>query len=129
MKSLFINDCASYHAGSALVTKQFKRLCSEVGIIFTQDAKDAALAIVNGEGSMHSSAPRALQIIGQMEQLATAMPVVLLNTVWQKCRSSCAIWAWRRRGKGRLQQRFGTRQNADVCVFCPTSVFVLPTVR
>ncbi len=84
MNALFLNDCSKYHAGSALVSREFNRLCQEVGIHLSKDAKDATLAIVNGEGTLHHSAPRARELLAQMEMLAREMPVVLLNTVWQK---------------------------------------------
>ncbi len=90
MNARFLNDCSSYHAGSALVARELRRLCAETGIRLAGDAGPAELMLVNGEGSMHHSAPRALQILRQMEEVAPVMPVALLNTVWQKRWEGCA---------------------------------------
>ena len=82
MRAVFINDQSRYHAGSALVTREFHRLCDAQGISLSANARRADFAIINGEGTPHHDRPGARRLLDQMAALSTRMPVALLNTVW-----------------------------------------------
>lgn len=74
---MILNDCSSYHAGSAAVMRQLRRLAGPL-------ADDPATVIINGEGTMHHRAPRAMALLDQADKFrAEGRKVHLLNSVWQ----------------------------------------------
>lgn len=87
MNALFVNDKSPYHAGSALVTREFHRLCQAEGISLRPRGNGMELAIVNGEGTPHHDRPGALELLDNMKRLSSKMPVALLNTVWDSMSS------------------------------------------
>lgn len=89
MIAYLLNDCSTYHVGSKLVTEQIHRLAKEVGIELVNwtpesPVEEAQLVIVNGEGTLHHDAPRALTIMSQVEALKRrGAKIVLINATVQ----------------------------------------------
>jgi hypothetical protein len=74
---MILNDCSHYHAGSAAVMQQLRRFAGPL-------ADDPSIVLLNGEGTMHHSAPRAMALLDQADKLkAEGKTVHLLNSVWQ----------------------------------------------
>lgn len=93
MQALLLNDCTSYHVGSRAVTNSIIRLAEAAGIQITafsakpdtSELPPCDLVIVNGEGTFHHNAPRALllhQLAGCFKKRGTK--VVLINAVVQQ---------------------------------------------
>ena len=83
MKTLLLNDCSHYHSGSLLVTKMLYRYMRQCGMERVEDADEAQLLIINGEGTMHHDAPRSRELLAQCATRRADQRVVLLNSTWQ----------------------------------------------
>lgn len=93
MLALLLNDCSSYHVGSRAVTASIVRLADAAGIKITtfntqnttSDLPPGDMVIVNGEGTFHHSAPRALELHQLVERFKSrGTKVVLINAVVQQ---------------------------------------------
>lgn len=75
-----LNDCSNYHMGSYLVMHQIRSYLKNLNL--TNNQKEQLL-IINGEGTFHHDAPRALDIIKYLKSNEIQSKKIFLNSVWQ----------------------------------------------
>lgn len=84
------NNTRYWHAGSEAVISTLDRWLEPIGVLGTDDIEkylpwdQVYLVVVNGEGTMHDNAPKALKWLSFLKEAKRRnIKTALVNTVWQ----------------------------------------------
>jgi len=78
-----LNDCSNYHAGSYLVMHQIRE-----HLKYLNENEKKQILIINGEGTFHNNAKRALELIEEINTGKEKNKIIFLNSVWQNMAKS-----------------------------------------
>jgi polysaccharide pyruvyl transferase WcaK-like protein len=91
MKILILNDTSKYHNGSKHVIKFLTSTFKDHDITLSKKIKEKVLKgydliIINGEGTMHNNAKKAISLLklANYAKHKLGIKIMLVNSVWQK---------------------------------------------